>query len=324
MKPRLHIPHSHLEGYNREYEENVRSDLEADEPERRRRVLLGLILAVISIPPCLWLAWYFGFAINEADTRAVHIAYLGPFAVYVSFIASLRRRTKRRLMQSITNFLNWSHSEGEDQTSLVRRLAFFGLLPDHDNIRVGDVLQGTHENWPFEICEVSLFKIEGWGENRRSVLKFKGVVLTFDLGRVSEAITILTRDRMVGHPKLANFIKHEGIYTDHLGEVIVRSSDIYAVETAMCDRFRAIIQDLTTSLPNINVSCFIDRHHLHLPLQERDRFEMDYMFDAMGTTHRVQKLLNEFSEVLTLLDIVLRRRACPKTGSLDYPKFRKI
>jgi len=324
MVPRLKIPHPHLKGYNQEFEDNVRPDLIRDEPERRRRVRLGLIFAAILTPPSIWFAWYFGFAVEDSDSRAWSIAVLGPLCGYLTFMASLMKRTKNKLMRSITSFLNWSHTQGEDKASMIERLNFFGLLPDYDAKFVSDVLRGLHENWPFEMCEISLSKIEGWGRNRRSVTKFAGLILTFDLGRVTPAVTLLTRSMITGHPKKAQVITHERKYEDHLGEVIVRSSDIYAIETVMCDRFQAVIQELTQSLPDINVSCLIDRHYLHIPLQSNDRFEMDLMLDNMGSSHRVQKLLNEFSEILTLLDIVLKRRACPKTGALDYPQFRTI
>jgi len=320
----LQIKHPRLKGYNQEFQDNVMPDLVRDEPERRIRVRLGLVFAAILTPPSIWLAWYWGVAIEDADSRAFHVAYLIPVLAYLSCVGTLMARTKFKLIKSITSFLGWLHKEGGDKSQLIERLSFFGLLPEHEMTHIGDVLTGLHENWPFEMCEITLTKHEGWGRNRRLVTVFKGVVLSFDLGRISQDVTIVTRNRTLGHPKLSRMIKHEGVYQDHFGEVIVRSSDIAIVETVMCKRFRDVIKDLTVSLPDLDVSCLFDHHYLHIPLEAKDRFEMDLMFDEMRSTSRVQKMLDEFSEILTLLDIILRRRSCPEAGTFDYPHFRTL
>lgn len=322
MAPRLKISHPRLEGYNKEYEDNLRPDLMKDEPERIRRVRAGFIIAVLLTPPSIWLAWYFGFAVKNPDSDAVHLAYIIPLLGYFSVVGTLMARTKFKLVQSISEFLNWSHSEGEDQSKLIERLHFFGLLPEYKIKRVDDVLRGHHENWQFEMCEIVLQKYEGWGRNRRLVTVFQGMVLSFKLGYVSPAVTVLTRERGIGHPKAPQIMHHEGTYKDKLGEVIVRSSDTTALKTVMCTRFQSVIEDLTQSLPMENISCLVDKHYLHIPFKAKDRFEMDYMLDNMGSTHRVQKMLDEFSEILVLLDIVLKRRACSESGVLDYPQFR--
>jgi len=322
MLTKLKINHPKLKGYDKEYQDNVRPELVRDEPERRGRVKLGLVLAALLIPPSVWLAWYFGYAASRTDSRAFMLMYLIPLGGYLCIVGSLMRRTKFTLVKSLAGFLGWQHAEGGAQGRLIERLEFFGLFPEHDNRRIGDYFRGQHEDWPFEMSEVRLTKNKGWGNNRRTVIVFQGVVLTFKLSYTSSAVTVITRDRSVGHPKLSNFIHHEGSYQDDLGEVIVRSSDIASINTVLCSRFQAVLRDLTQSLPSVNVSCLVDKHYLHIPLEAQDRFEVDMMFEPMGSSVRAQKMVDEFSEVLVLLDIVLKRRACLASNQLDYPAFR--
>lgn len=319
---RLNIPHDRLRGYNQEFETNVLPDLINDERERKTRVRLGFIIAAILTPPSVWLAWYLGFASDDPDSRAISLAFIIPYMGYLSVVWALMRRTKHRLVKSMSGFLKWTHSENEDQSTLVNRLCFFGLLPKHKTIRVGDVLKGRHENWPFEMCEITLQKIEGWGRNRRVVTVFQGIVLSFRLGHISPAVTVLTRDGSLGHPQVPQVLNHEGYYEDTLGDVIVRSSDLTSLNTVMCQRFRAGIEELSQSMSHMSVSCLVDKYFLHIPLKSKDRFEMDLMFESMEDSRRVQKILNEFSEVLKMLDIVLKRRACKDTGEMSYSNFR--
>jgi len=50
-------------------------------------------------------------------------------------------------------------------------------------------------------------------------------------------------------------------------------------------------------------------------------FEVAALFDGMNSQIHVQKMLNEFGDVLKLLDILLARRRCPKTGAVDVSRI---
>ena len=69
------------------------------------------------------------------------------------------------------------------------------------------------------------------------------------------------------------------------------------------------------------MACLLIENQLHITMKARNMFEIGALFDGMNSQIHVQKMLNEFGEVLKLLDIVLARRRCPKTGAVDVSRI---
>lgn len=302
---------------------DIKPNLNQDEPRRKKLVKLGILVAMALTPVGIFLAWYFGVYAKDADIRALHFVYMVPAVGYMCVLAGLRLKTKLYLVEKISHLLGWTHTRQEDAEVLAEWLYTLGVLPEYDHARLDDIFRGHHLDWPFQLCEIQLLKTEGHGRNRRVITKFQGFILSFKLAHPTDQTTIISRTG-THEPLNLSEIKYEGHYQDIKGKVKVLSSDRNALMTVLCPRFIAALSELDASFPDASLSCALARDTLHIPVTSLDKFEVDWMFKVMDDPERVQKMLNEFSEILTMLDIVLKRRACHKTGAMDYPEFRKI
>ena len=68
------------------------------------------------------------------------------------------------------------------------------LIPGHDERHFEDLISGTWESVPFQLCEAKLVDVRGAGKNRRRVTVFKGVFATFHLPSRVRSRTIIRRD----------------------------------------------------------------------------------------------------------------------------------
>jgi len=294
------------------------------EGERKTRFMVGSILAVALTPVGLFLALYFGVVHDGGDSRAFHFAYSIPMMGYCLAMFKLRKKTKLHLTEGISKFLGWQHSSREDSKALTRLLYDFDVLPKHSIIHTDDVLRGTHELWPFALREITLSKMEGWGNNRRAVTVFQGLILTFGVNSTMTGEAIITNSDIYGHPRNRPAIRHEGVINNASERITIRASSEAIIRTIMCTRFQRALIELDTKMPNRYVSCVLYGNELHIPISSNNLFEIDWLFEAMDTPHRVQKILDDFSYVLELLDIFLKPRTCSATGISKVPEFRKF
>lgn len=311
-----------FKNFGQYFDKSIAPHLHSLEGERKTRMILGMIFAITLIPVGLYAAWYFGYAHQDSDGRAIHLAYLIPMAGYMIVMYKFRNHIKFFLAQKISKFLGWQHSSKIHDKDFTLALSRFGVVPKHTESLIDDILSGHHEGWPFVLREVDLGVIKGSGKNRRRVSVFRGFVLSFDMKYGTSGTAAITRHFYDELDRQISENQHEGII-DHKGtEIYVRASNKDIIDTVMCARFQQALFELSAEMPDMDISCAMFGNQLHIPIAAENMFEVDWMFQTVKSNDRVQKLVDDFSYVLSLLDIILKRRHCIDTGRKKYPAYR--
>ena len=322
--------------FDEHFEQSLAPSLLSLEAERKRRFTIGTISAIILLPIGLFLSWHiFGMAEDmRRRGQAYVLAFILPFALpicgYWLAMFKLRKKTKSHLTHSISEFLGWQHSRpkniSKDKQSkdLAKTLYDFDALPKHHIVQTDDVLHGKHEHWAFGLREITLAKHNIWSRSG-PVVVFKGLVLSFGVERRIDGEAIITRSMHSGYPQNRPAIRHEGIIeSPDGGRITIRASNDRIIKTLMCARFQRALIEFDAKMPGTDLSCVLFNNELHIPMTNKNLFEVDWLVDSMESNIRVQKMLDEFSYVLELLDVFLKPRRCDQTGVMQVPEFRYL
>jgi len=241
----------------------------------------------------------------------------------------LTQENKTSFNGYISEFLGWQHSRpkniSKDKQSkdLAKILYDFDAVPKHHYVQTDDVLHGFHEHWAFGLREMTLSKRSIWSRSG-PVVVFKGLVLSFGVEQRIDGEAIITRSLYSGHPRKRPAIRHEGIINSPDGRITIRASNERIIRTLMCPRFQRALIEFDAKMPATDLSCVLFDNELHIPMTNKNMFEVDWLVDSMDSKIRVQKMLDEFSYVLELLDVFLKPRRCAQTGVTQVPEFRYI
>jgi len=319
--------------FGEHFDHTLRPYLSGLEGERKTRFTIGIIIAIVLLPIALLLSWYLvGLAPNvRRDGQLYILAVLLPFILpssgFFLTIAKIRKKTKLHLTGDISEFLGWQHSRpkniSKDKQSkeLSTILYSFGAFPKHHFVQTDDILHGFHERWAFGLREITLSKRRPWSRSGPEVV-FRGLVLSFAVERRITGEAIITRSLYQGHPRKRPTIRHEGIIDSPEGRITIRASNERIIRTLLCSRFQRAIIEFDAKMPGTDLSCVLYNNELHIPMTNENLFEVDWLVDSMDSKIRVQKMLDEFSYVLELLDVFLKPRKCNETGETQVPEFR--
>ena len=319
MSALLRTDRRELADFDAHFQAQMMPDLAQKEAGRKFRVRLGLCFAALLVIPSVWLAWYAAFQSDDPDVRAMVFPFVVPLLGYFSVIWRLRLKSKKYIISHITSALGWRHRQREKACDLIKTLANHDILPRHTTRAVDDSLDGSHLGRYFQLRELILFKNKFM--RRTPVRVFQGLVVSFRLGRETTDTTLISRRGKPEPRRKAQRRYHFAEYKDTQSIVHILSTDHDVLNTVMCIRFRSAIADLEAGFPNAKLACLLSGSQLHVTIQAKNMFEVDWMFEAMDNPVRVQKMLDEFGDVLKLLDIVLARRRCPQTGDLDVSRI---
>ena len=315
------------------YERSLEPPLLGLESQRKTRFTIGIILAIAFLVVGLFLSWEI-IKIAE-DSRRSGRAYLAAILLPVALpmlgfglpLFKLRKKTKLHLTKGISEFLGWQHSRpkniSKDNVSkaLAEILYEFDALPKHHIVQTDDILHGFHEHWAFGLREMTLSRHRPWSRSG-PVVVFKGLVLTFGVDERMQGEAIITRSNVSGHPRKRPAIKHEGVIEYPDGRIIIRASNERIIRTLLCPRFQSALIELDAKMPKTDLSCVLYNNELLIPIKNDNLFEVDWLTDSMNSKIRVQKMLDEFTHVLELLDIFLKPRRCSRTGETKVAEFR--
>ena len=324
MNPLLHTDRPEFFGIDAHFQTRMMPELKKHEAARKIYIRWGICVAILLFLPSLWLSWYLVFQ-YDSDTdegRIYIVACLLPWIVpYLGFAFTMlpsRLRFKSYLMENMMAGLGWTRKHREKADKFVKTLKAYGVLPRHNQRIYGDLLEGHHLHRYFKLRELILLKLR-WG-SYVSISVFQGLTISFELDRITPDTTIIVRGEKPLPSRFGRGRYYFAEYEDGQGTVHILSTDPDVLNTVMCVRFRSAIADLEASFPNTNMGCLLIDNQLHITMKAKDMFEIETMFDGMDRPAHVQKMLNEFGEVLKLLDILLMRRRCPKTGQVDVSR----
>jgi len=321
--------------FDEHFEQTLRPSLMDIEGERKKRFTIGLLLTIALIPIGLFLSWHL-FGLAEDSRRSGRILILAgilpfvlPMCGYTLAMFPLRRKMKRHLTNDMSEYLGWQHSRPKNiskdkhSKALAKTLYEFGVIPKHHIVQTDDILHGFHERWAFGLREMTLSK-HSLSSYHGPLVVFKGLVLSFAVEKRIEGEAVITRSRYKGHPRKRPAIRHEGIINSPDGNITIRASNERIIRTLMCQRFQRALIEFDSKMPGTELSCVVYNNELHIPMTNDNLFEVDWLFDSMESKIRVQKMLDEFSYVLELLDVFLKPRRCKQTGVTQVPEFRYL
>ena len=323
MNPLLHTDRPEFFGIDAHFQTRMMPALMKHEAARKIYQRWGVCVAILLVLPSLWLSWYFVFQYDHPRWRtyvaAPFLPVIIPFLGFALVMLPSRLRFKKYLMENMTAGLGWTHKRTEKADKFVKNLKGYGVLPRHNQRIYGDRLEGHHLHRYFKLRELILLKYR-WG-SQVGIPVFQGLTVSFQLDRITPDTTIIAR----GEKPLPSWFGRERYYSaeyeDAQGTVHILSTDPDVLSTVMCLRFRSAIADLEARFPNTNMACLLIENQLHITMKARNMFEIGALFDGMNSQIHVQKMLNEFGDVLKLLDILLARRRCPKTGAVDVSRI---
>jgi len=321
--------------FGEHFERSLRPTLMDIEGERKKRFTIGILLTIALIPIGLFLSWHL-FSVAEDSRRsgkiltlAVILPFVLPMCGYFLAMFPLRKKIKRHLTNNMSEFLGWQHSRPKNiskdkhSKALAKILYDFGAIPKHHIVQTDDILHGFHERWTFGLREMTLSKHRISTYSGPAVV-FKGLVLSFAVDKQIEGEAIITRSRYEGHPRKRPAIRHEGIIDSPDGKITIRASNERIIRTLLCPRFQRALIEFDAKMPGTELSCVLYNNELHIPMTNDNLFELDWLVDSMESKIRVQKMLDEFSYVLELLDVFLKPRRCNRTGVTQVPEFRYL
>jgi len=321
MSGEIKSQRAEFSGFDAIYQNSLKPELLKHETERKVRIAFSVIIGVGLFLITIW----FTRNLDLYERVLLGLSVFIPAIFCFAFIViGLRTRVKSQIMQSVTQQIGWRHRKSRRQQSeyLAKILCKFGLVPRYNTHRGDDVLFGTHDGIPFCFSELFLkkyrwFLARGLFPVRELAPIYTGCVLSFQLAAKTPESTLITRSSLTHTYKL-NFY---GSYQDSLGTIHVHSNHQNAFETVLCARFKAAITELCQAYESLDISCLIHENWLHIPLTSQNRFEVDWLLNSFEHPERVQKIIHEFEDIMHLLDIVLRRRYCPRTKITAPPKF---
>ena len=319
--------------FSEHFERSIEPSLLALEGERKKRFTIGIILGIAFLAVGLFLSWEI-IKVAE-DSRRSGRAYLAAIILPITLpmlgfglpLFKLRKKTKLHLTKGISKFLGWQHSRpkniSKDNVSkaLAKILYEFGAFPKHHFVQTDDILHGLHEHWAFALRELTVSRKRPLSRSG-PVVVFRGLVLSFGVEERMQGEAIITRTRVSGHPHKRPAIKHEGVIEYPDGRIIIRASNERIIRTLLCPRFKSALIELDAKMPQRDLSCVLYNNELLIPIKNNNLFEVDWLADSMDSKIRVQKMLDDFTHVLELLDIFLKPRRCNRTGETKVAEFR--
>jgi len=85
--------------------------------------------------------------------------------------------------------------------------------------------------------------------------------------------------------------------------MLANYSEESSQQTLLCQRFKQVLEEIRLNTEKVIESCIFDHEHLHVIVTRND--------------------ISEISDILVLLDIILKKREVDADLSFDYPEFRK-
>lgn len=105
-----------------------------------------------------------------------------------NFLITLKVNCLPEILKYLGDF-EWGHNKKVIADSELNQS---GLFADFNKRTLDDEFQGSYKGVNFDICETELLYETNWGGRRTTLSVFKGVIMSFDLGRTIKSRTIVS------------------------------------------------------------------------------------------------------------------------------------
>ena len=310
----LNEAHPRLEGINDFYRRELSPWLQKKEQDRlkaKRDALLigGVASALIAVIVILGLN-----SSGERDlywVAAVVTGIVGMFAVAWRF-SRVQKSVKAFLLEKTCGFLDMRYRLEAPRGHLAA-FESLRLLPRHTRSRVEDEITGELDGVDFHVMDAKLSRRSG--RSNRTV--FRGVLVTFQVGRPFVGTTIVARDKgWLGKLFEGSAGGFERIELDD--EAFERQFDVYSdspgdsralLDRAMVERLRS----LSDSFGGRGLAvAFRERQVLASVNRKKDLFEAGSLFQPLDDPRRVQAIVDDIGFALSVAEALnLKERVAP-------------
>ena len=333
--------HPALHGYEASYTNDLLPQLDPIETRRKALVRhiqkvigLTLLITIVSIAVLFLLGSTTPLLSGIFFPIFVPVVLCGGLGYSIIKVKLFKGDTKQIIMDTIVAHLGWSFkgrlinvsdisikglrlkhtnssSEG-DIKSFVSGLSVFldnGLLPKHTNSSPEDFIEGNYNGVDFTFYELHLSK----KTNKDSYTVFRGLVLTFEPPREFSGRTVVLRDS-----KLLQFNKKHGMKRVGLVDpVFEKTFEAYSTDQVesrylLTPDFMQRLVDLETAAHGKKIRFGFLEGKLCVALEVPNHFETGSIFSKLTDPAPVQKILNEVSALLHLMDGILEKQKLTK------------
>ena len=304
--------HNDFNGFSEYYEDQILTHLEIAETvrlsavskaKRNWTIIVAIILTVaIALliktrePLLVLMPLVFGGVIGKIwETNAFSI---------------VKSETKTHLVQNISQFLGWEFTEKVLQPpNIIEALYENKLLTGrYDRSSFEDRIQGSAHGADFEMVEAHLEREKTDDKGRKSwVTVFRGQLIGMDFHREFLGRTVVLRDKKIFNAKKKAGMKRVGL-VDPVFEKIFEAYGTDQVEARylLTPTFMQRLVDLETKVDGKNIRFGFIGGLLLIVVETENKFEAGSMYKPLISPERTQKILNEFSAVLDVIDGVLK------------------
>lgn len=306
------VNHHDFNGFSEYFDDHILTHLEIAETARIAAVSKAktrwIITAVIVIALVIGLVSQTGNLFLGLFPMVLGGAIGGAWAS--SALSSLKSETKTHLVHNISQFLGWTFTEKVMQPpNIIEALYENKLLTGrYDRSSFEDRIQGSAHGADFEMVEAHLERKKTDDKGRTSwVTVFRGQLIGMDFHREFSGRTVVLRDKKIFNSKKKAGMKRVGL-VDPVFEKIFEAYGTDQVEARylLTPTFMQRLVDLEACVDGKNIRFGFIGGLLLIVVETHNKFEAGSMYKPLVSPERTQKILDEFSALLDVIDGVLK------------------
>lgn len=181
------------------------------------------------------------------------------------------------------------------------------LIPSHDERHFEDLIAGTWESVPFQLCEAKLVDVRGSGKNRRRVTVFRGVFATFHMPARVRSRTIIRRDMgAIGNWFGDAFSELERVSLED--PVFEKEFEVYGddqvasrtlLTTTFMERLRTLAQDIGNG--RLQAAFYEEQLLVMIPCN-RNRFEPSLSMEPNTARRDLDRFASDMKDILRVAE----------------------
>ena len=218
----------------------------------------------------------------------------------------------------VAEALDLSYMEKPAEPARFQTLRDYDLLPSYNRRHFEDCFSGERQGCDFELYEAHLEQRRRSNKRTYYVTVFRGVIIRITFPRKVEGVTVITRDNgwfnglaALGRSMGGHDLKRIGLVDPKFERIFeVYGDDQVLARYMLTPSFMERLLKLEEDLRGKRVRAMFDAHsgegELLIAAETGNLFEIGSMSKPLADQSRVQALVGELTQVLGLIDLLVR------------------
>jgi len=244
-------------------------------------------------------------------------------------VARLAKQVKTRLNTAVAEALDLSYMEKPAEPARFQTLRDYDLLPSYSRRHFEDYFSGERQGCDFELYEAHLEQRRRSNKRTYYVTVFRGVIIRITFPRKVEGVTVITRDNgwfnglaALGRSMAGHDLKRIGLVDPKFERIFeVYGDDQVLARYMLTPSFMERLLKLEEDLRGKRVRAMFDAHsgegELLIAAETGNLFEIGSMSKPLADQSRVQALVGELTQVLGLIDLLVRPASAGETSLVE-------